>query len=108
MTTPRNSDDNLSQEVLDILSAPASVDEAARLSATEEGTQLPEERGSASSAVPPSETPVVSVSNLWIEYGKFTAVKGISFVIPRGEVFGFIGPNGAGKSSTIRVMATLQ
>lgn len=56
----------------------------------------------------PKEVPVVSVQNLWINYGKFTAVKGVSFEIPRGEVFGFIGPNGAGKSSTIRVMATLQ
>jgi ABC-2 type transport system ATP-binding protein len=50
---------------------------------------------------------VVSVSNLHIRYGKLHAVRGISFEIPRGEVFGFIGPNGAGKSSTIRVLATL-
>jgi ABC-2 type transport system ATP-binding protein len=56
----------------------------------------------------PADVPVVSVENLWIRYGKFVAVKGISFAIPRGEVFGFIGPNGAGKSSTIRVLATLQ
>jgi ABC-2 type transport system ATP-binding protein len=34
-------------------------------------------------------------------------VRGISFIIPRGAVFGFIGPNGAGKSTTIRVLATL-
>src|SRR5690606_24063365 len=51
---------------------------------------------------------VVCVRNLHVRYGKFEAVKGISFNIPRGEVFGFIGPNGAGKSSTIRVLATLQ
>jgi len=50
----------------------------------------------------------VSVDKLWIRYGKFAAVKGISLQIPPGEVFGFIGPNGAGKSSTIRVLATLQ
>uniref|UniRef100_A0A7C2JZJ9 ABC transporter ATP-binding protein n=1 Tax=Schlesneria paludicola TaxID=360056 RepID=A0A7C2JZJ9_9PLAN len=50
----------------------------------------------------------VRVDNLWIRYGKFVAVKGISLAIPHGEVFGFIGPNGAGKSSTIRVLATLQ
>jgi len=52
--------------------------------------------------------PVVSVRGLRVSYGKFEAVKGISFEIPKGEVFGFIGPNGAGKSSTIRVLATLQ
>lgn len=51
---------------------------------------------------------MVRVRDLWIRYGKLEAVRGISFDIPKGEVFGFIGPNGAGKSSTIRVLATLQ
>ncbi|MBX3444809.1 MAG: ABC transporter ATP-binding protein [Planctomyces sp.] len=51
---------------------------------------------------------VVDVRDLRVRYGKLEAVRGISFQIPRGEVFGFIGPNGAGKSSTIRVLATLQ
>jgi ABC-2 type transport system ATP-binding protein len=50
----------------------------------------------------------VRLRNLWVSYGKFDAVKGISLDIPKGEVFGFIGPNGAGKSSTFRVLATLQ
>src|SRR5688572_24150536 len=65
----------------------------------------PAEMKPAAPAAPPD---VVSVRNLVVRYGKLTAVKGISFNIPRGEVFGFIGPNGAGKSSTIRVLATLQ
>ncbi|WP_145041264.1 ABC transporter ATP-binding protein [Gimesia chilikensis] len=54
------------------------------------------------------QPPMVEVKNLWVRYGKYEAVKGISFTIPKGEVFGFIGPNGAGKSSTIKVLATLQ
>jgi ABC-2 type transport system ATP-binding protein len=52
--------------------------------------------------------PMVDIKQLWVKYGSFIAVRGISFQIPRGEVFGFIGPNGAGKSSTIRILATLQ
>jgi len=51
---------------------------------------------------------MVDIRHLWVKYGSFVAVRGISFTIPRGEVFGFIGPNGAGKSSTIRILATLQ
>jgi ABC-2 type transport system ATP-binding protein len=63
----------------------------------------------AKSVVEPKPVPdVVSVEGLRVRYGKLEAVRGITFKIPKGEVFGFIGPNGAGKSSTIRVLATLQ
>ena len=35
------------------------------------------------------------------------AVKGISFAVPRGTVFGMLGPNGAGKTTTIKMLSTL-
>ncbi|QDU78785.1 putative ABC transporter ATP-binding protein YbhF [Polystyrenella longa] len=54
------------------------------------------------------ETNIVEINNLRVHYGKLIAVDGVSFSIPKGEVFGFIGPNGAGKSTTIKVLATLQ
>jgi ABC-2 type transport system ATP-binding protein len=52
-------------------------------------------------------TAVVEVQGLVRRFGPLTAVRGISFAIPRGQVLGFIGPNGAGKTSTLRSMATL-
>lgn len=40
-------------------------------------------------------------------YGDFQAVKGVSFDVPRGGVFGLLGPNGAGKSTTIKIIVGL-
>jgi ABC-2 type transport system ATP-binding protein len=48
--------------------------------------------------------PAVEVENLVKRFGDFTAVDGITFSVPRGEIFGFLGPNGAGKSTTIRML----
>lgn len=47
---------------------------------------------------------VVQIQNLQKKFGKFQALKDITFNVYPGEVFGFIGPNGAGKSTTIRVL----
>jgi len=46
----------------------------------------------------------VQVLNLVKTFGKIEAVKGVSFTIGRGEIFGLLGPNGAGKSTTINMM----
>ncbi len=50
---------------------------------------------------------IIAVDNLSRQFGDFTAVKGISFTVKEGEIFGFLGPNGAGKSTTIKMMCTL-
>jgi len=47
---------------------------------------------------------VVNINHLQKSFGKFQALKDVTFDVNPGEVFGFIGPNGAGKSTTIRVL----
>lgn len=49
----------------------------------------------------------VVVKNFVKNYGPLEAVKGISFSVNKGEIFGLIGPNGAGKTTTLRVISTL-
>ncbi len=51
---------------------------------------------------------VISVKNLTKNYGNFQAVKGISFDVYEGEIFGLLGPNGAGKSTTLEIIETLR
>lgn len=48
--------------------------------------------------------PILHIDHLQKNFGKFHALKNITFDIYPGEVFGFIGPNGAGKSTTIRTI----
>lgn len=45
---------------------------------------------------------IIVVDNLTQDYGHGRGVFDVSFVVKKGEVFGFLGPNGAGKSTTIR------
>jgi ABC-2 type transport system ATP-binding protein len=54
-----------------------------------------------------STTPAITVSDLAKTYGEVRAVRGVSFEVAAGEVFGFLGPNGAGKSTTINMLCTL-
>src|ERR1043165_7584054 len=51
---------------------------------------------------------IISVKDLIKNYGEFQAVKGISFDVMEGEIFGLLGPNGAGKSSTLEIIETLR
>lgn len=51
---------------------------------------------------------IISIRNLVKDYGNFHAVKGISFDVYEGEIFGLLGPNGAGKSTTLEIIETLR
>lgn len=48
--------------------------------------------------------PAVTVDSLRKSFGKTEAVKGISFDVAAGSIFGFLGPNGAGKTTTMRML----
>lgn len=47
---------------------------------------------------------MIDVKNLTKNYGRFQAVKDVSFFIDKGEVVGFLGPNAAGKTTTMRIL----
>jgi ABC-2 type transport system ATP-binding protein len=51
--------------------------------------------------------PAIEVSDLQKSFGEVEAVRGVSFEVAAGEVFGFLGPNGAGKTTTINMLCTL-
>src|SRR6185437_8055947 len=54
------------------------------------------------------EGSIIKVNNLVKKYGDFMAVKGISFEVKEGEIFGLLGPNGAGKTTTLEIIETLR
>lgn len=47
---------------------------------------------------------MIKIDNLTKQFGRFTAVDGLSFTVAPGEVLGFLGPNGAGKSTTMKMI----
>lgn len=54
-----------------------------------------------------SET-IVAVEKLKKRYGKKTVVKGVSFEVKKGEIFGILGPNGAGKTTTLEMIEAMR
>lgn len=54
-----------------------------------------------------TDLPIIEVKDLRKKFGDFVAVKGISFAVQKGEIFGFLGPNGAGKTTTINMLTGL-
>ncbi|MGH7691990.1 MAG: ABC transporter ATP-binding protein, partial [Candidatus Dormibacteria bacterium] len=60
-----------------------------------------------STALEGAVRPAVVATDLRKTYKEIEAVKGVSFEVANGEIFGFLGPNGAGKSTTISMLCTL-
>ena len=52
--------------------------------------------------------PIIAVHNLTKSYGDVQAIRGLSFEVEEGEVFGLLGPNGAGKTSTVEILEGLR
>src|ERR1017187_9121539 len=53
-------------------------------------------------------TAVIEVENLTKRYGDVEALRGVSFSVSEGEVFGLLGPNGAGKTTTVEILEGLR
>ena len=51
---------------------------------------------------------IVVVKDLKKTYGDVLAVRGVSFEVHKGEIFGILGPNGAGKTTTLEMMEALR
>jgi ABC-2 type transport system ATP-binding protein len=50
----------------------------------------------------------IDVVNLTKRYGDVEALRGVTFSVGEGEVFGLLGPNGAGKTSTVEILEGLR
>jgi ABC-2 type transport system ATP-binding protein len=50
---------------------------------------------------------MIHVKNLWKRFGRFEALRGLSFDVPEGSAFAMIGANGAGKTTTIKVLMNI-
>lgn len=48
--------------------------------------------------------PIIQVEGLYKSYGNVAALRGVSFAVEKGEVFGLLGPNGAGKTTTVEIL----
>jgi len=48
--------------------------------------------------------PIIQVESLYKNYGAVAALRGVSFAVEEGEVFGLLGPNGAGKTTTVEIL----
>ena len=65
------------------------------------------ERATTDGGAPQAAAMAISARGLVRTFGKFTAVKAVSFEVAQGEIFGFLGPNGSGKTTVIKMLTGL-
>lgn len=58
----------------------------------------------ASAPGPVEAEPMINVRDLWMRYGSADVLRGVDFIVRRGEVITLLGPNGAGKTTTIEIL----
>lgn len=51
-----------------------------------------------------TQAPIIEVTDLTVAYGSYSAVRGVSFAVGRGELYALLGTNGAGKTSTLETV----
>ncbi|NWN92096.1 ribosome-associated ATPase/putative transporter RbbA [Marinobacter adhaerens] len=77
----------------------------------EDGKETTDSRRKAKAEAAPATkndgVPAIEAHNLTLRFGDFTAVKDVSFTIPKGEIFGFLGSNGCGKTTTMKMLTGL-
>jgi drug efflux transport system ATP-binding protein len=88
---------------------PARFEDAfiARLKSPREAGRIVESQGDHRPPAAAGDETVIEVRNVYRRFGDFLAVKGVSFSVRRGEIFGLLGANGAGKSTTFRMLCGL-
>jgi ABC-2 type transport system ATP-binding protein len=55
----------------------------------------------------PAGAPAIETESLVKQFGRTTALGGLTMAVPRGEIFGFLGPNGAGKTTAVKLLLGL-
>ena len=51
-----------------------------------------------------SDQPIITIRNLWMNYGDKPVLQGVDLNVEPGQVLGYIGPNGAGKTTTVKIL----
>jgi phosphate transport system ATP-binding protein len=87
-----------------VATRPSELEDRVEQELTSSGRPTPKPGVAASAGSADSAGIVFDIDGLTVRYGSFTAVRGISFEIPRNQITALIGPSGCGKSTVLRCL----